>query len=518
MTTETHPNPRRWWGLGALALAGLVIGLDLTILNVALPTLATSLHASTQDLQWFANAYNLVLAALLLPAGLLGDRYGRKLFLLGGLVVFGAASALCAYSTSAGELIGARALLGLGAAFLTPMTLAMLPVLFEERERSRAVAVWITANSVGIPLGPIIGGALLDRFWWGSVFLLNVPVIALALIAGFVLLPSSKSPDRPTLDLLGTLTSSAGLVGITFGMIEAGQKGWSDAAAYGPIVAGVVFLMAFVLWQARAGRTGRRPLVDLALFRPAGFRWGTALGLICTFAMFGLLFTMPQYFQVIDGANALGTGLRLLPVVGGMLVGTRIADRIGPKAGAKVVVTIGFVVMGIGLLSGALTGTGTGYGYAAAWFAVVGAGLGFAMPTAMAAALGSVSAERAGVASAVFQAMRTVGGTVGVAVLGTVLNTAYVSRLHLTGLPAQATTAIRKNASGGIAVADRLGSASLRSTVSGAFVHALDTMLVVCGVVALVGAVLTVVFLPGGRAEPAAEDKDAPAAAAGAVV
>src|SRR5262245_23492859 len=226
MSTATDIGRRKWWALGALALALMTVGLDLTILNVALPTLATDLGASTGQLQWFADSYNLVLAAALLPAGMLGDRFGRKKMLLVALSLFGAASLACSFATTAGELIAGRAVLGLGAAFLMPLSMAVLPVLFTAEERPRALTIWITANSLGIPLGPIVGGWLLDHYHWGSVFLINVPVILIGLVAISVLLPESRAAVRPRIDVPGVVLSSLGLVGFTYGVIQGGESGW----------------------------------------------------------------------------------------------------------------------------------------------------------------------------------------------------------------------------------------------------------------------------------------------------
>jgi MFS transporter, DHA2 family, multidrug resistance protein len=483
---------RRWWALGALAASVLVVGLDLTILNVALPTLATGLRASTGELQWFADSYNLVLAAALLPAGLLGDRYGRKKLLLVALGLFGAASVGCAYASSAGELIAARAVLGLGAAFLIPLSMSVLPVLFSAVERPRAITIWVTATALGIPLGPIVGGWLLDHYWWGSVFLINVPVIAVALVAVTVLLPESRSAHRPALDPVGVLTSSVGLVGLTYGVIEAGERGWGDARALATLAAGVLMLAVFVRGQRRPGHA----LVDLSLFGSASFTWGAILATLVSFAMFGLMFAMPQYFQAVGGADALGTGLRLLPLIGGLLVGARAGGRLAGRLGAKVTVAAGFGLLAVGLGVGAGTGVGSGYGFAAGWIAVVGIGLGFALPTAMDSALSALSAERSGVGSALAQALRQVGGTIGVAVLGTVLSTGYRGRLTLPSLPDDVAEAIRRSPSAGIEVARRLSSAPLLDSVRSAFVHGMHVMLWVCAGVAVVGLLLTLAYLP----------------------
>src|SRR5712671_1026724 len=332
-------SARKWWALIAIAASVLVVGLDLTVLNLALPTIATDLHASTGDLQWISDAYSLVLAAAMLPAGLLGDRLGRKKVLLVALVLFGASSAACAYAANTGELIMARAVLGIGAAAIFPLSLSVIPVLFAPEERQKAIALMASATFISFPIGPIVGGYLLDHFWWGSVFLINVPVVALALIAVARLLPESRSEQRPSVDILGVILSSAGLAGLTYGFIKAGQNGWTDTAALATIVAGVAVLAALVAWERwltgryessgagtprggrGAGALGVRPLIELRLFRSAGFTWGTTLATLVSFAMFGLFFAMPQYFQEVRGVNAMGSGLRLLPMIGGMVIG-----------------------------------------------------------------------------------------------------------------------------------------------------------------------------------------------------
>ncbi len=330
-----NPERRRWLALGALALSVLVVGLDLTVLNLALPTLGTELHASTSDLQWFIDAYSLVLAAALLPAGLLGDRFGRKKVLIPALVLFGLASLACAYSHTAGELTAARAVLGLGAAVILPLSLAVIPVLFAPEERQKAIAVVMAAVFIGYPLGPILGGWLLDTFWWGSVFLINVPVIAIALVAVVVLMPESRSEHRPRLDAPGVAISSLGLTALVYGFIRAGEDGWGNAAALATILGGAAILAAFVYWERRVSRRpGGQPLVDLTLFQSAGFTWGTILATLVSFALFGILFAMPLYFRDVRGFDSLGAGLRLLPMIGGMIVGMVAGTRLqaAPKA------------------------------------------------------------------------------------------------------------------------------------------------------------------------------------------
>src|ERR1022692_4344186 len=524
---------RRWWTLGALSMSVLVVALDLFVLNLAIPTISADLHASSGDLQWFVDAYSLTLAAALLPAGLLGDRLGRKRLLIGALALFGIASLACAYSTSAGQLIAARAVLGLAAAVILPMSLAVLPALFTARERPKAIAAVGGATFLGYPIGPILGGWLLDHFWWGSVFLINVPVVVIAMVAVTLLMPESHSESRPRMDLAGVLISSAGLAVLTYGLIKAGQNGWTDAAAVATMSVGAAALIAFVAWERRLGRPGSRPagsaqpLVDLTLFRSAGFTWGTVLSTLVSFALFGIVFAMPQYFLDVRGLNSLGAGLRLLPMIGGLAVGLVIGQRLltprkarvddagqadailaggapGSTSGvsAKVVATAGFAIMAASLAVGAGTTVSSGTGFAAAWFAVTGLGLGLAMPTALNAALGALSSERSGSGSALITAMRQVGGTIGVAVLGTVLATVYRSHLHLSGLPAAAAAAARSGVAGGIAAAQGAASAPLLHLVRVAYIHGLDVMLWICGGIAVTAALMALAFLPRHAAEP----------------
>src|SRR6266536_3302207 len=487
-----NPENRRWWALSALSLSVLVVGLDLTVLNLALPTLADELQASTSDLQWFIDAYALVLAAALLPAGLLGDRFGRKKLLTGALALFGVASLACAYANSSGELIAARVVLGLAAAVILPLSLAVLPVLFTAEERPRAIAAVGGATFIGYPIGPILGGWLLDHFWWGSVFLINVPVVVIALIAVAMLMPESRSQRRLRLDAPGVLISSAGLTALTYGVIRAGQNGWSDASGIATMSAGAVLIAGFVLWERRvARRPNGQPLVDL------------------------ILFGVPQYFRDVRGLDSLNSGLRLLPLIGGLALGLAVGQGLQrpakapaggpagqPLASAKVLVAAGFAVMAAALAVGAGTTVTSGTTFGATWFAIAGLGLGIAMPTALNAALGALSPERSGSGSALITALRQVGAAIGVAVLGTVLNSVYRGGIRVTGLPAAAAAAARSSVAGGVAVAHAAGSAPLLHAVGVAYVHGMDVMLWVCAAIALASALLGLMFLP--RAAPTA--------------
>jgi len=509
---------RRWWALIAIAASMVVVGLDLTVLNLALPTIAGDLHASTGDLQWISDAYSLVLAAIMLPAGMLGDRYGRKRVLTIALAVFLLSSVACAYAASVGELIAARALLGVGAAAVLPLALSVLPVLFTPDEMPRAVAIMASANFLSFPIGPIVGGYLLDNFWWGSVFLINVPVVLLALVAVTFLMPESRSSSRRSVDFPGLVVSSAGLTGLTYGFIKAGQDGWGDVTAIATMAGGAVLLGMFVWLERRISPDGRRqPLVDLGLFRSVSFRWGTILVTLVSFAMFGLLFAVPQYFQEVQGRSALGSGLQLLPMVVGMLVGmiggTRLSTprrgRPGSAArpalvGAGMLIAVGYSVMAVAMALGAFTTVTSSTGYSVMWVGISGLGLGLAMPAAMNAALGQLSAERSGSGSALISAMRQVGATIGVAILGTLISNEYTAGVPARGLPAAVASLARGSVTGGVAVARQLGSASLLSEVRTAFVHGMDVMLWTCGGIAVVAALLAIMFLPRRPGVPAA--------------
>ena len=518
MTTERTAadrpaDARKWWVLIALALSVLVVGIDLTVLSVALPTIGPALHATTADLQWFVDSYSLVLAAALLPAGVLGDRLGRKNVLVIGLALFGVTSAACAYCTGSGSLIAARAVLGLAAAAIVPLAMAVLPIMFTPDERPKAMAVVMTATMLGYPLGPVLGGWLLTRFWWGSVFLINVPVVLLAVLAVVLLMPPSADPGVGRFDTLGAAVSSAGLVGITYGVVEAGSRGWSAPAGWGPLAGGLLLLGLFVLRERRVARDPHtEPLADLGLFRSRHFTWGTVLATIVSFALFGLMFAMPLYFQDVAGSDSMLTGIKMLPLIGGLVVGGAIGARLQtPRArpdgerravaGIRPIVAAGFLLIALGLGLGARTGDNTGEGYAATWFVIIGLGLGLALPTASNAALGALERERSGVGSALIQALRQVGGTIGVALLGSILGSVYRDRLGSTpaaaATPAEAATEAGQSVTSGVQVARESGDTALLTAVRDAYVHAMDSTLLVCAALAVAGMVLAVLFLPG---------------------
>ncbi|NUT32817.1 MAG: MFS transporter [Hamadaea sp.] len=497
----------RWWTLGVLALSVLVVGLDGTVLNVALPTLTTALGAGTDDLQWIVDSYIVVFAVTLLPAGMLGDRHGRKRWLIAGLALFGLASAAAAYAGGVGPLVAARAVMGLGAALIMPLSMSVLPVVFDRAERPRAISIWTVAVALGLPLGPVLGGYLLDHYWWGSIFLINIPIVAIAIVAAAVLLPESRDPAARPVDLLGAVLSVLGLGGLVYGVILAPVDGWDSAWPW--VAGGLLALAAFGVRQARAAY----PMLDLALFRDRGFLWGAIATTVASFAMMGMLFVVPQYLSAAMGNDALGIGVRLLPLIGGMIVGARSGTRVAERLGARVVVPAGLAIGAIGLALGALTAPGDRYGWAALWFTVLGAGLGLAMPTAMDTVLAGLPEDRTGVGSGAVQSMRQVGGALGVAILGSLLSTVYADRLDTSALPPDVATPAEESVLVAVQIPGLGGPAG---EAVGAFVAGMSRVLGVSAALVLAGAVLCGVFLPSARRDRVIPDNPGPVPAGSA--
>jgi EmrB/QacA subfamily drug resistance transporter len=482
----------RWWVLAALASGVLVIGLDITVLNVALPTLAGSLGASTAQLQWVVDAYVLVLAGAILPLGALADRWGRRRVVVTGLVGFAAGSLAAGLATSIGALIAARAFMGLGAAAVTGIAMAVLPALFGPDERQRAIAFLTMALGLGVPLGPIVGGWLLRHFWWGSVFVVNVPVALAAAVAVAGLLPESRDPHPRPADPLGAVLSTSGLVALVYGVVEAPVRGWGDPRVLAAIAAGVVLLAGFAGWERRSPA----PIVDLQLFTRPRFVWGTLATTLASFALFGLLFVLPPYLQVVRGYDPLGTGVRILPMMAGLIAGAKAGEILGRRTATRVPVAGGLVLVAAGLAAGAATGTGTSLWYVAAWTALVGKGTGMAMAPAIDAVVGELPPARTASGSALSMTLRQVGGALGVAVLGSVAATVYAERLDVGGLPAPAADAASRSVSATLALATQLGDAGLAAAGRAAYTDAMAAVLISCAGVALAGALLVAALLP----------------------
>jgi EmrB/QacA subfamily drug resistance transporter len=502
-----------------MCLSLLVIGLDNTILNVALPTLVRDLHANTSQLQWIVDAYALVFASLLLTAGSLGDRYGRRRVLAAGLVVFGVGSVLSAFATSPGSLITWRALMGLGAAMIMPSTLSIVSNVFPAEERGRAIGIWAGFSGIGIAIGPVAGGWLLEHFWWGSVFFINVPVIALAVLAGLFLVPESRDPAATPLDPIGAVLSTAGLTALTYGLIEAPSHGWTDGTILASFAAAVALLAAFVLAELRV----RHPMMDVRLFQNGRFTAASIATAMVFFSLFGALFFLTQYLQFVLGYGTLEVGVRLIPVAGALIVGAPLSARLVERLGTKVVVTAGLTLVSAGLLLLATASTASGYSLVVSSLVVLGLGMGMTMAPATEAIMGALPRARAGVGSAVSTTVRQVGGVLGVAVLGSLLSSVYGTRLTdtLRGLPSTIVSAASDSVGAAVGIAARLDGApgrTLVDTAHTAFIHGMDVTLVVAAGVALIGALVALLFLPARATRPAPQGAEPDTAEVGVPV
>ncbi len=492
---------RRWWVLAGLVPVTLALNFDATVLTLALPTLADSLRASTSDLQWFSTGYLLAFAAVMIPGGMLGDRFGRKRVLAAALIVFAVGSGACAAATTTASFLAARLLLGLAAGFATPLTLSVLPTVFGEEDRNKAVAAVTAATMLAYPLGPILGGWILSTFWWGWVFLLNLPIVALALLCVTFFLPESRAPDRHGVDWPGVASASGGLTIVSYGLIEAGAHGWTRPRPLAEIALGAAVLTVFVLWERRVSE----PLLDLGLFRSPRFTWGTTLATVISFALIGIFFSEPLYFQEILGTDAMGSGVRLLPMIAGLLVGAGAGAKLAEFLGARVCVSLGFAILAGGLAVGAGTSLGDGTGFAATWLSAVGLGTGLAMPTTIDAALGALAPADAGVGSGTVQALRMVGSSFGAAILGSVVNAGYRGRIDAAGLPPEVESVARNSVAAGTDLARQLHAPDLVALVRAAYVHGLDLSLLASAAAAVIGTVLALAFLPGRRPRAAIE-------------
>jgi EmrB/QacA subfamily drug resistance transporter len=504
---------RRWWMLSVTCLSVVVVSLDLTILNIALPAISATLHAGTGDLQWLVDAYSLVFAGVMLPAGIIGDRLGRKRLLLVGLAVFLAASLWCALSVSAGELIAARAVLGLGAGIVFPLSLAVVSAGFADEDRPTAIGILTAAVALALPLGPVLGGLLLQHFSWHSVFWINVPAVCVPLATGAVLMPESRNPAAPRLDAPGALLSTAAIVCLVWGAIDGPEQGWTAAPTWGLLAASVVLLLAFLLRERGAAHR----LVDPALFADRRFSWGTAATVAVSVALFGIMFVLPQYFQSVLGAPPISTGLRLLPMMGGLLVAGGIAGHLVRAAGTRLTVAAGLALLTAGLAVLSQVRLATGYAVVAAGLALCGLGIGMSIGAAMDAVMAAVGGDEAGIGASVNSALRQTGGAIAVAVLGSVLSAGYARALGpaVATLPARDAATARASITRAVQLADHLpsGGSALRAAAGTAFLHGMSTVMLICAGVAVLAALAGLRYLPGRAALGGTTSPQTPAAA-----
>lgn len=504
MAIDAAQYARRWKTLGVLSLSLVIIGLDNTILNVALPTLQDHFHASASRLQWMVDAYMLVFAGLLLVFGTLGDRFGRKLALQAGVTVFGLASLAAPLAGSAGQLIAVRAGMGVGAALIMPATLSIIANVFTGPERTKAIAIWAALAAVGIGLGPLAGGILLEWFSWWSVFMVNVPFAALALLLGFRLVPESRDPHPGAFDLPGAALSTAGFTVLVYAIIEAPSRGWTSGIVLGSIAASVALLTAFLLWERRTAE----PMLDLSFFRNARFSVGTASVSIAFFGLMGGSFGLTQYLQFAHGYSAIQAGGIMSSMALGLMLGSGSSSRAVTRLGTSRVVAAGLAGLSGLLAVPLLWDTSTSAAVLVVWFFGLTLAMGWAMAPATAAVVGAVPAAKSGIAAATNTVSRMVAGALGVAVIGSLVGSLYTNdvggKLDVlpSGARAQAENSV--GAAGAIAAHFPPQVATRVLSVTGdAFTHAMAYGLLVGAGCAAFAVLLVLRFLPAHEIDEA---------------
>ncbi|MGW2086908.1 MFS transporter [Streptomyces sp. NPDC001880] len=494
-------HPQRWLILGVICLAQLTVLLDNTVLNVAIPSLTRELDASTADVQWMINAYSLVQSGLLLTAGSSADRYGRKKMLLAGLALFGIGSLVAGLAQTSLQLIAARAGMGIGGALLMTTTLAVVVQIFDETERVKAIGIWSTVSSLGFAVGPLIGGVMLDHFWWGAIFLINIPVAVLGLVAVARLVPESKNPSGERPDLLGALLSTIGMASVVYAIISGPEHGWASGRVLLPAFVGVAVLTGFVLWELHIPY----PMLDMHFFRNQKFVGAVAGAILVAFGMGGSLFLLTQQLQFVLGYEPLEAGLRTAPLALSVVALnlTGLGARLVPKLGTPVTIAAGMSLLAAGLAAIALLG-GDGYGGMLLGLVVMGAGIALAMPAMANAIMSAIPPEKAGVGAGVNGTLAEFGNGLGVAVLGAVLGSRFASlvpaAVGAASLPAALASAT---------------DAGERARITDAFASGLETSQLFGAVAVLVGGLLAAVLLRRAeRAESVRADSSGTAAAA----
>ncbi len=499
VNAEVHA--RRWWVLGVLCIAVFTTMVDTSIVNVALPSLVRELGASTRELLWIVDSYNLVFGALVLAAGSLSDRFGRKGSLLLGLAVFGLASGAGALATDTAQLTAARVVMGIGAAMVFPATLSIITNVFPDRtERATAIGAWGATAGLAVALGPITGGVLLNSYWWGSIFVAMVPVAAVAIVLVALIVPTSRDPSVPPLDFPGLLLSILGLGLLVYTIIEAPGVGWVTARTLGGFAAALVVLSVFVLVERRA----TTPMLDVSLFLNPRFSAASGSVAVAFFALFGFLFLVTQYFQFAKGYSALSTGVRMLPVAVSVGITALIGTQLAVRYGSRLVVGSGLATMSLGFLWFSADTAGTSYPVLALQMVVAGIGIGLTSAPATEAIMDVVPPEQAGIGSAVNDATREIGGTLGVAVLGSVFASLYVAAIDESGatpgVPAAARAVARDSLGAAQEVARSVaGGKGLLDVAVGGFFDGFAAGALLAAAVTLVASVVAFRVLPRGH-------------------
>ena len=510
-----HPLPRngrypqfRGHPVAALAvicLSVFVISVDATIVNVALPTLSRDLSADTAQLQWIVDAYTLVMSGLLLSVGSLSDRYGRRGWLNSGLALFAITSAIAAQVNSADSLIAARAAMGVGAAVIFPTTLGLITNIFTDPvRRAKAIGLWAAMVGVGVAVGPISGGWLLDHFSWGSIFLVNVPTAMVAIVGGILFVPTSRDPATPPVDLPGLLLSAVGVTTLVYTVIEAPGWGWSSTRAAVGFTMAAIVLAAFAVWERRSAH----PMLDVTVFFNRRFSGGSLAVTAGFLTLFGFIFVITQYFQFIKNYSAFEAGVRLLPVAISIAVASILGPQLVERLGTTAVVAGGLAVFATGLAWASTVDAATPYREIAMQMLLLGSGLGLTTAPATEAIMGSLSADNAGVGSAVNDTTRELGGTLGVAIVGSVFASIYSGHLGsasaLAGIPVKVRSAMQHSmaVAHGVIEQSPVGRiVGVRDAVNHAFLDGLQVGSLVCAGIALVAAGVVAVLLPARAAQ-----------------
>jgi EmrB/QacA subfamily drug resistance transporter len=496
-SSEGHPRRRQI--LGVLCLSLLIVVIDNTILNTALPTLARSLHASTSELQWITDAYTLSFAALLIFAGALGDRYGRRGALLVGLAIFGLGSAAAGLSSSSSELIVFRAVMGLGAAAVMPATLSILNTVFPARERAQAIAAWSAVAGVAIVLGPTLGGLLLDHFSWSSVFFVNIPLVLIALAAVRTVIPSvAGRPRTGRLDALGAVLSGLAMLAAVDAVIEAPNAGWASARTLVQLGVAALLLAAFMIRELRC----EQPLLDVRVFRYRAFSAATAAVGLTFFAMFGSLFALTQYLQLVHGYSPLGAGLRALPFGFAVMIAAPSSSLLVRKLGVRVVIPAGLLAMAGGLIDLTSATPTTNLLHLSIGVGLMGLGMGLVLAPAGESLMSVLPVEQSGVGSAVNDTIQEFGGSLGVAVIGSIVAAAYRTQMAGAHLPGSVAHAAQSSIGAAYDTAAHVPALAgpIMAAAHSAFTNAMTTGFTVAGVAAAVSAVGLAVVLPARQA------------------
>jgi EmrB/QacA subfamily drug resistance transporter len=490
---------RRWVILGVLCMSLIIIVIGNTSLNVAMPRMSEALGLTNSQQQWVVDAYALIFAGMLFTAGTLGDRFGRKGFMQAGIVVFGAASAYATFiANSAAEVIGARALMGIGGALVMPATLSILVNSFPAHERAKAIGIWSGIAGGGGALGLVLGGWLVEHFWWGSAFAINVPVAIITLVLGAKLVPNSKDRHPSKLDPVGAVLSMAGLGLFVYGLIEAPKWGWGSATSLGVIGAGIAVLTIFVMWELR----NSSPMIDVRLFKDRRFGV-SSIGMTLVFlTMFGFFFVVSQLFQLVLGYGSFESGLRMLPIMPVMIIFSTRAASLVQRLGARTVVTTGMLLTAAGVFILSFLSPASGYGHVLLGMLVMGSGMGLTMTPMTELIMSSVPRDKAGVGSAMNDTTREVGTTLGVAVLGSILSSGYTSNLGsaVTSLPDAARQTAEGSLAGALGVANQIGGtqgAAIVDAAKSAWTDGLQLSMFIGAGIVLIAAFIAARYLPG---------------------